>query len=128
MPDYDLGTAHGKIRIDGEDRGVTNANRAMNAFARALSNIQGRVGGFNTSMDKIEAELRQVSRDFQEAKSSADSFARSADGSVGPQNRAASATKRWTGDLEALHSRLRGVSEAAATLAPVGLQIGNFAR
>ena len=128
MADYDAGTARGRFRLDAESRGVEEVNRSVKSFRDALSSVKDRVGGFNASLNRAEEELRQIKRDFEEADRAAKDFEKDANGVDVQMRKNSQSTKQWTGDLEALHTRLRGVSEAAATFGPIGLQVGRFAR
>lgn len=111
MPNYDLGTARGKIRVDADTRGAGAADRALKAFERTISALAGKLGGFETSMNKIEAELKTAKRDFEQAERAADGFDRSISGADG-------SVKAFNIDVVELNKRMKGFHSIAKEIAP----------
>ena len=111
MPDYNLGTARGRIRIDADDRGAKLADRALKAFERTILHLSGRVGHFEREMNKMEAELREATRDFHKADRAAEDFDRTM---AGLQK----TTAEFKIDVLDLQKRMKGFHKVASDIAP----------
>jgi hypothetical protein len=126
VPNFDLGTARGRIKLDADTRGATSADRALGAFERTVKSITGRVNKFDSTLNQMESELRQVTGDFKRADSAAKEFDRDVKNMDGSIKRNRASTVQWNRDLRELHDRLRGVSDAAATFIPATAQAVRF--
>jgi hypothetical protein len=115
----DLGTAHGKIRVDADTKGVGKAERDLKLFDKALELVGRAAKQFESGLNKMERELQTASRDMREA----DRAASGLDKSIGGADRA---TLSWTESLKGLHSRLKGVNQTAQDLGPSLAQIGKI--
>lgn len=76
-PNNDLGTAHGRIRIDFEDRGSSQAEAAVIRFERELKILNQKLTDVGKSFDRQSVAATKVSRDYRSAESSSRSFAAS---------------------------------------------------
>lgn len=74
MPNYDLGTAHGRIRIDADTRNVKAAETSVDSFRRTLNRLSVNAIGTNAALDRIERQLRQVTREYNRADRAANDF------------------------------------------------------
>lgn len=72
MPDYDLGTAHGRVKITADTSQVKQAESAVSSFARELRSISTSVTATNASLNRIESQLRSLTREYKRAEQAAD--------------------------------------------------------
>ena len=135
MPDYDLGTAHGKIQIDGDDRGVSVAKNALDRFETAMDKVVVSATAFNASMDKVEAQLKEVTEEYKKAQKAADDFDRSVDGVTGSINVNANATRNasrstadWANDFITLRRNVDVTTTAISKLTTASSRVSLIAR
>lgn len=71
MADYDLGTAHGKIIVTYDDRGVAEAEKSLDRLKRKSRELLGQFGamvkGWRTAASDLSAGAQQINRDFTSA-------------------------------------------------------------
>ena len=84
-PNYDLGVAHGRIKLDVDDRGAKTADRALNEFARTIRKLEKQFTTFNASLNKIEREIKNLGRDFNRTERDAKKFEQATDDVDGAQ-------------------------------------------
>lgn len=106
-----MGTAHGRVKIDADTRGLSSADRALDAFSRTIRAISGRLGGFETTMNRMEAELRDAEREFNQADRAAGRFDRTVGGLRGT-------THGLNIDVLELSNRMRGLYNTTERVVP----------
>ena len=77
MPNNDLGTAHGKILIEFEDRGTAPAAAALLKIQKQFELLNQRVAVIEKSFKKNNVTLDKTSRSFTETAKSSDSLTKS---------------------------------------------------
>lgn len=106
MPEYDLGTAHGRIRLDADTRGAKTAERALESFERAIALIDKRLDQFERKLDSMERELLSTSRAFDEASGSARDYGDSVDHAGTRTRETTTHTKRFNRELDTMGTLL----------------------
>lgn len=71
MPEYDLGTAHGRIRIDTDDRGVKRSDQSLSRFEKTVRQFRRQLREFERRLTSVEDQLKQTARQFDKADQSA---------------------------------------------------------
>lgn len=110
-PNYDLGTAHGRIKLDVDDRGAKTADRALNEFARTIRKLEKQFTTFNASLNKIEREIKNLGRDFNRTERDAKKFEQATDDVDGAQISASRSTSSWRIQLRSLSATLVGSAD-----------------
>ncbi|AHZ95387.1 tapemeasure protein [Mycobacterium phage Damien] len=105
-PNYDLGTAHGRIKLDVDDRGTKAADRALTQFTRSIKSLERQFVAFNASLNKIEREVKNLGRDFNRTERDAKSFERATDDVDAAQVNASRSTSGWRAQLRSLASTM----------------------
>ncbi|AAN02087.1 tail length tape measure protein [Mycobacterium phage Barnyard] len=121
MPNYDLGTARGRIRVDSDTRGAKMADRALQAFERTVRALSGRMSQFEQHMNRMERELNDAAREF-------DSTGRSARRYEGGVRDADRSTRRFSDSVLDLQHRLKGLHGATEKLLPPSLMLARVYR
>lgn len=62
MPNYDLGTAHGRIRIDSDTRGAKDADRVAGTFEKTIRSLERQMTQLNSTMNRMESDLQKVAQ------------------------------------------------------------------
>ena len=112
----DLGTAHGKIKVDADTKGIGKAKKDLDLFDKALELVGRAAKQFESGLNKMERELQQASREMHAAD-------RAASGLSDGIHDADRATLDWSHDLKGLQDRLKGVNQTAKDLGPPLLQV-----
>lgn len=110
-PNYDLGTAHGRIKIDVDDRGTKQADRTLDQFARTVKKLERQFATFQTSLNKMEREIKNLGRDFNKTERDAKRYERATDDVDGAQVTAARSTSNWRVQLRNLGGTLSTASD-----------------
>ena len=110
-PNYDLGVAHGRIKLDVDDRGAKTADRALNEFARTIRKLEKQFTTFNASLNKIEREIKNLGRDFNRTERDAKKFEQATDDVDGAQISASRSTSNWRIQLRSLSATLVGSAD-----------------
>ena len=74
MPNNDLGTAHGRIRIDFDDKGSSKATVALVKIQREFELLNKRVALLEKTLEKNGGELSKTAASMQKAEKSSKSF------------------------------------------------------
>lgn len=106
MPNDDLGTAHGKIRIDYEDRGSDKASAAMIKMA--------------AQMELMNKNLEKMAKDFKDAD-------RALDDNTGAVKRASSAQRGYSQEIFKTHKSIRAFISDTRALRDDMILLGNAA-
>ena len=77
MPNHDLGTAHGRIVIDFEDRGSAAAATTVTRLERQFELLNQRLASVEKSFSKYNVSIERSSGEYRKAESSSRSFAAS---------------------------------------------------
>ena len=67
MPDYDLGTAHGRIKIDYDDTGAKKAKASTSDIERNMEKLDRRMAQIQRTMTGLERELKNLANVMQQA-------------------------------------------------------------
>lgn len=110
-PNYDLGTAHGRIKIDVDDRGTRQADRTLEQFVRTVKKLERQFATFQTSLNKMEREIKNLGRDFNKTEKDAKRYERATDEVDGAQVNAARSTSNWRVQLRNLGGTLSTASD-----------------
>lgn len=126
MPNNDLGTAHGKIRIDYEGKGSA-------AATAALIKMQKQFEAMNSKLDKIAKSLTNADRALDESSHGFDKATKSAGGYSSGLFRAQKSTSKFIGetqdlirDLNRLQDVMFRVSDAGKKAYNAGLKLNAF--
>lgn len=133
LPNYDLGTAHGKIVITSDDRGAGNAERALyrlRAAAAALSDGMQRV---RSALSNMRDRLMELRKSSEETESKLHALRNSVDGVHNSSANAANRIRAFAASLDHLGrramvvgSRIDGLSEAMSLLTASGAAMAIF--
>lgn len=118
MPNYDLGTAHGRIKIDVDDKGAITADKDLSKLEASMAKLKAQGEKLQGSLSKVEAELDRLASNFRKADSSATSYQRSTDKVDTAQKRASGSSRNLSRDLSDLIRKFHEAAEAADTFAP----------
>ena len=77
MPNYDLGTAHGRIKIDLDDKASAAATRNLTEFQKTMESMDRKLGSMSANLSKIEKSLRDTGDGFDYAAGGVDDFDKS---------------------------------------------------
>lgn len=102
MPNYDLGTAHGRIKIDVDDRGAVQADRNLADFERTIQSLDRRMAAMQTSLGNMERDLRVIANDFRNAAAEMEGMADSADHLDSSLRNASVASRAFSGDIRSM--------------------------
>src|SRR6516164_5381607 len=128
IPDYDLGTAHGKIRIEADSAGVQAVNQAIDQFKRAIDAVTARTAAFDSAMNNMERELKQVRNDFLQASVAANNYNRTLTIVHVSQKDLANSTNLFGRNLNFSRQAMIGATAAAALHYQQLRQIVNITR
>ena len=142
MPDYDLGTAHGDIKIDSNTRGVDQATASVSGFKDAIKSLTDAAARFQAASDKLDSALNDITRNYDQADRAANKFNRDADSltisinrqvgatkSVSAAHRqAASATGDWSDKAAMLASKLIIVNTALSEMEYLGQRVSRMSK
>ena len=120
MPDYDLGTAHGRIRVESDTRGVLGAEAAMEGFEKALQSVSRQAAAFDASLKKVEAELNQVSRDFRKAAAAARDYEDAVDRASAANHEMADSFHRASSSAVEMGRSIDSTSKSMSKFAAIG--------
>lgn len=67
MTNYDLGTAHGRIKIDVDDRGAQQAQNVFANLEKTMQSLDRRLATMQLSMNRMESEIRGLAQEFRKA-------------------------------------------------------------
>lgn len=128
MPDYNLGTAHGRIKIDVDDRGARQAETSVSSLEKTMQSLDRRMGAVQTSLNKLHTEMGRLTTELSKANKESERF----DESVGMLDdnflSASKHTREWTRDINVLTHQIRQAVNAAEQFGPKIFMLGNFAR
>lgn len=100
-----------------------------------MDKVVSAASAFNASMDKVEAQLKQVTNDYQQATRAANDFDRSVDGATGSINVHVNATKKaskstqdWATDFIRLRQNVELTSVALSKLSTASSRISLISR
>lgn len=128
MPDYNLGTAHGRIKIDVDDRGAKQAETSVNSLERTMQSLDKRLGAVQSSLNKLHSEMGRLTTELSKANKESERF----DESVGMLDdnflSASKHTREWSRDIGVLTHQIRQAINAAEQFGPKIFMLGNFAK
>lgn len=99
MPDYNLGTAHGRIRIDSDNRGVKDADKNLNQFDKTVRNIEKQMRVMNDTMNRMEGNLQKVADSYEKATRETNKFSQSTNNASGNASRAGRSFRAMANDI-----------------------------
>ena len=67
MPNYDLGVAHGRIKIDSDTRGATSAQREMKKLESESSTLSARLASLEKALTRVEQSNVALSKSLGNA-------------------------------------------------------------
>ena len=118
MPEYDLGTAHGRIKIDVDDRGAKQAKSSVDSFEVSMQQLDKRLAGVQRSLTSMERDLRVVADDIKKAEQEFSNFADTVDTTEQNISALDTTTKLFTGDLRTMIRTVNQAKNAFDTFAP----------
>ena len=118
MPEYDLGTAHGRIKIDVDDSGTKKANQTVDQFEKTMRTLDRRMAQMQTSMNNVEREIRALTREFQKANEEAESLEQSVNDLDSSFSHAGNASQAFGGDIRAASLQMMHMARVAKTVVP----------
>ncbi|AZS12571.1 tail length tape measure protein [Mycobacterium phage DrLupo] len=121
MPNYDLGTARGRIRVDSDTRGAKMADRALQAFERTVRALSNKMSDFERHMNAMERELNDAAREF-------DSTGRAAGRYESGVKDADRTTRSFSDGVLELNRRMKGLHYATEKLLPPSLMLARVYR
>lgn len=118
MTNYDLGTAHGRIKIDVDDRGAVQAQQTIQSLDKTMQSLDRRLASIQVSMNRMESEIRSMTNEFRKANQEAESLESSmSDLGSSFQNTGVSANY-FRNDLSRLIAKMMVVKRTAQTVIP----------
>jgi hypothetical protein len=118
VPEYDLGTAHGRIKIDVDDRGAQQANRTVDKLERTMRSLDRSMSSMQSSMLRIETELKNLSTEFQRANKEAEELEQSVE-DLGNQFQSSGRSSRlFSTDIQTLTGQMMTLTRVAKTVIP----------
>lgn len=117
MPEYDLGTAHGKIKIDVDDRGAKTGERTLQQFNRTVKKFERQLATFESSLTKMEAELKKVAKDFVTGDRAARSYSGGVDKADGSQRKFSKSGASFSSVLSTAGEKLKAAAGQANSFA-----------
>ena len=128
MPEYDLGTAHGRIKIDVDDRGAKQADRSLTDLEKSMRELDARSAKVQASLGKVEKELSKLHYEMKRANDEAQKFDTTVDALNDDFGHAAQRTRDWTRELRTLTDWLHRAVNAAERFGPSFGMISRFVR
>lgn len=116
MPEYDLGTAHGRIKIDVDDSGAKKANQTVDQFEKTMRKLDSRMAEIQTSMNNVEQELRTLTREFKRANEEAGNLEDSIDNLDTSFSNTSISSRLFSEDIRFVTSKIIQMSRAAKTV------------
>lgn len=125
MPDFNLGTAHGRIRIDSDNRGVKDADKNLNQFDKTVRNIEKQMRVMNDTMNRMEGHLQKVADSYEKATRETNKFSQSTNNANSNANRASRSFRTMAADIAFV---TRNAQQAATALDKVVPVLSNLLR
>lgn len=107
MPDYDLGTAHGRIKIDVDDRGAAGAQQNLSKLEQNFKSLDRHMAAMQRSLTNLERDLNVIANDFRKAQAEMDSFADSTDRLDDNLRSTSQAARLFSGDIRTVVATVR---------------------
>ena len=118
MPDYDLGTAHGRIKIDYDDTGAKKAKASTSDIERNMEKLDRRMAQIQRTMTGLERELKNLANVMQQAAEETGDFEEEIDDLHHGFDRLHGSSGTAAQDMLRLAKNMEKAARAARTIIP----------
>lgn len=126
MPDYNLGIAHGRIRIDSDNRGTKDADKNLTQLNKTIRNIEKQMRVMNDTMNKMEGNLQKVADSYEKAERETSKFDNATKSASSSASRASRSFRTMAADISYVAKSAQQATSAIEKVAPVISHLARF--